>query len=83
VENGGYGATIAGPIASLMIEKYLRHKITRTDLEKRILERSLQDRYAKLGGQSAAVKLEMRKRDSILKRNVTTPIKKSNSTKEN
>ncbi len=83
VENGGYGATIAGPIASLMIEKYLRHKITRTDLEKRILERSLQDRYAKLGGQSEAVKREMRKRDSILKKNITTPILKSSSTKEN
>ena len=83
VENGGYGATIAGPIASLMIEKYLRNKITRTDLEKRILERSLQDRYAKLGGQSEAVKLEMRKRDSILKKNITTPILKSDSTKEN
>jgi penicillin-binding protein 2 len=27
--------TIAGPIASLMIEKYLRKKITRTDLETR------------------------------------------------
>jgi cell division protein FtsI/penicillin-binding protein 2 len=26
VENGGFGATIAGPIASLMIEKYLRKK---------------------------------------------------------
>ena len=83
VENGGYGATIAGPIASLMIEKYLRNKITRTDLEKRILERSLQDRYAKLGGQSEAVKREMRKRDSILKKNITTPILKSDSTKEN
>ena len=83
VENGGYGATIAGPIASLMIEKYLRNKITRTDLEKRILERSLQDRYAKLGGQSEAVKLEMRKRDSILKKNITSPILKSDSTKEN
>jgi penicillin-binding protein 2 len=29
VENGGFGAT-TGPIASLMIEKYLRKKITRT-----------------------------------------------------
>jgi penicillin-binding protein 2 len=38
VENGGFGATIAGPIASLMIEKYLRKKITRTDLETRILK---------------------------------------------
>ena len=73
IENGGFGATIAGPIASLMIEKYLRHKITRTDLEKRILERSLQDRYAKLGGQSEAVKLEMRRRDSILKSKIVVP----------
>ena len=53
VENGGFGATIAGPIASLMIEKYLRHKITRTDLEKRTLERSLLDRYAKYSGKKA------------------------------
>ena len=34
VENGGFGSTIAGPIASLMIEKYIKGKITRTDLEK-------------------------------------------------
>ena len=67
IENGGYGATIAGPIASLMIEKYLRQKITRTDLETRVLSISLQGRYAKLGGLSAAVKLELRKRDSIVK----------------
>lgn len=45
VENGGFGATIAGPIASLMIEKYLRGKITRTDLEKRILTKSLESEY--------------------------------------
>jgi penicillin-binding protein 2 len=67
IENGGYGATIAGPIASLMIEKYLRKKITRTDLETRILNTSLQGRYAKLGGLSEAVKLELRKKDSIVK----------------
>jgi penicillin-binding protein 2 len=67
VENGGFGSTIAGPIASLMIEKYLRGKITRTDLEKRTLERSLQDRYAKLGGLSEVVKQEMRRKDSLAK----------------
>ncbi len=33
VENGGFGATYAAPIASLMIEKYLKGKITRTWLE--------------------------------------------------
>lgn len=47
VENGGFGATIAGPIASLMIEKYLRGKITRTDLEKKVLEKSLKYQYDK------------------------------------
>ena len=67
IENGGYGATIAGPIASLMIEKYLRKKITRKDLETRILSISLQSRYAKLGGLSEVIKLQMRQQDSILK----------------
>lgn len=50
VENGYWGARWAGPITSLMIEKYLRHKITRTDLEKRMLEGSLQGEYAKYTG---------------------------------
>jgi penicillin-binding protein 2 len=40
IENGGFGATVAGPIASLMIEKYLR-KNNRTDLEIRVLNKSL------------------------------------------
>ncbi len=75
IENGGYGATIAGPIASLMIEKYLRKKITRTDLETRVLSTSLQGRYAKLGGLSDAVKLELRKRDSIVKSKTNFPKK--------
>jgi penicillin-binding protein 2 len=65
VENGGFGATIAGPIASLMIEKYLRKKITRTDLETRVLNISLQSRYAKFGGLSEEVKKQLRIQDSI------------------
>lgn len=65
VENGGFGATIAGPIASLMIEKYLRHKITRTDLEKRTLERSLQDRYAKYSGKKVIDSLLLKKPKEI------------------
>ena len=32
VENGGYGGTIAAPIATLMIEQYLRGEITRPGL---------------------------------------------------
>ena len=53
VENGYWGARWAGPMASLMIEKYLRGKITRTDLEKRMLEGSLQGEYAKYTGKKA------------------------------
>jgi len=85
VENGGYGATIAGPIASLMIEKYLRQKITRIDLEKRILATSLQSEYAILGGLSETVKSQMRISDSLLKKKTFIPTVKVkiDSTKEN
>ena len=38
VENAGFGATWAAPIASLMMEQYLTHHITRTALQKRIAE---------------------------------------------
>lgn len=38
IENGGYGATWAAPIASLMIEKYIRGYSEREDLEKRMME---------------------------------------------
>jgi penicillin-binding protein 2 len=81
IENGGFGSVIAGPIASLMIEKYLKGKITRTDLEKRTLERSLQDRYAKLGGLSEVVKKEMRRKDSIAKSKIIIPKVKVDTTK--
>lgn len=47
IENGYYGSRYAGHIASLMIEKYIKGKITRKDLEKRMLERTLEHEYAK------------------------------------
>ncbi len=37
VENAGFGSTWAAPIASLMIEKYIRGEITRPNVEKRVL----------------------------------------------
>lgn len=47
VENAGYGATWAGPIASLMIEKYLRDSISpnRLPLEERMLKGSVINKY--------------------------------------
>ncbi|HPW26966.1 MAG TPA: penicillin-binding transpeptidase domain-containing protein, partial [Tenuifilaceae bacterium] len=47
VENAGFGATWAAPIASLMIEKYLRDSISRPYLEDYILQANLLDRRAK------------------------------------
>ncbi|MDB9732918.1 penicillin-binding protein 2 [Polaribacter sp.] len=50
VENGGYGSTIAAPIASLMIEKYLNGKISKATKhrETKMLNISLQEEYDKL-----------------------------------
>lgn len=45
VENSGFGATYAGPIASLMIEYYLNRKVDRKDLEKNIINTVLLNRY--------------------------------------
>jgi penicillin-binding protein 2 len=45
IENGGFGATIAGPISTLMIEKYINKKISRKDLEGRILKTNLNNYY--------------------------------------
>jgi len=48
IENSGYGATWAGPIATLMLEKYINGKISRKDLETRMLNGSLQAEYNKI-----------------------------------
>ena len=43
VENAGFGATYAAPVASLMIEKYLTGKVTNSWSEQRILDLNLID----------------------------------------
>ncbi len=47
VENGYWGSRWAGPIASLMIEKYLNGDTIRPYMEQRMFEGSLQDEYDK------------------------------------
>ena len=44
VENGGFGAAYAAPIASLMVEKYLKGTTKRTELENRMKEANLLER---------------------------------------
>ncbi len=66
IENGGFGATWAGPIATLMAEKYIKGKISRKDLEDRMLNGSLLDEYKKI-------------EDIIFQRNTTVNLDKPNS----
>jgi len=47
VEHGRWGSRYGAPIASLMIEKYLRGTISRKDLETKMLNMSLQEEYDK------------------------------------
>ena len=47
VENGYWGSRFAGRMATLMIEKYIKGHITRTDLEDWILTHSLENEYKK------------------------------------
>ena len=47
VENGGYGSTIAAPITSLLIEKYIKGIISKRNRyrEQNMLNKSLQEIY--------------------------------------
>jgi penicillin-binding protein 2 len=47
IENGGFGSNIAAPIASLMIEKYLRGTISNKWWEQKMLDSHLNDVYEK------------------------------------
>jgi penicillin-binding protein 2 len=67
VENGYWGARWAGPITSLMIEKYIKRKITRKDLEKRMLEGSLEAEYNKYYAKPIVDTLIKQKLDALIK----------------
>ncbi|WP_185864477.1 penicillin-binding protein 2 [Blattabacterium cuenoti] len=45
IENGGYGSRWAGPIASLIAEKYIKNYVNRKNLEKKIMNSGLQKVY--------------------------------------
>lgn len=79
VENGYYGARFAGRIASLMIEKYIKGTITRTDLEQWVMSRTLEHEYDKpISGEpfqiNAKSKLMLVEEYESLKKTVTNQI---------
>ena len=44
VENGGFGASYAAPIASLMVEQYLKGEVKRSYLEQNMKNANLMSR---------------------------------------
>ena len=62
VENAGFGAAWAAPIASLMVEKFIRGYITRPDMEKRMLEGNLLENVLK--GKRQELKIANKKKES-------------------
>lgn len=48
IEHGYWGSRYAARIASLMIEKYIKGTITRTDLEQWLMENSPKEKYEKI-----------------------------------
>jgi penicillin-binding protein 2 len=56
VENAGFGGTWSAPIVSLMIEKYLTGKVTRPEMEKRMMEADLIGGKNLLGKQTSTPK---------------------------
>lgn len=45
IENGGFGATLAAPMATLLVEKYLKGKSDRPTLEQSIIDKDLTPLY--------------------------------------
>lgn len=45
IENGGFGSTLAAPMATLMIEKYIKGVSKRPILEQSIIDKDLEPRY--------------------------------------
>ena len=60
VENGGFGADYAAPIASLLVEKYLNDTIqtSRLPLEKRMMEGKLLSKYGVKKNKTLKMNLE-------------------------
>lgn len=56
VQNAGFGGSVAAPIATLMIEKYLKRKIERTAVKERMLNLSIKTVEAMAAGSTSTFK---------------------------
>jgi penicillin-binding protein 2 len=81
VENAGFGATYAAPIASLMIEKYLKDSITNKTAEEFLLKAnllpdSLRAKMSVFQADSIKIKKQERLQDSLKRKEREEQIKK-------
>jgi penicillin-binding protein 2 len=81
VENAGFGATYAAPIASLMIEKYLKDSITNKTAEEFLLKTnllpdSLRAKMSVFQADSIKIKKQERLQDSLKRKEREDQIKK-------
>ena len=92
VENGGWGASWAAPIGTLMIEKYLNDTVIRAALEKRMMDGVVYPpHYKKEAGiiddkeiskKDSAKKILTVKETSVKKADIKVLVKKDNKDKE-
>jgi penicillin-binding protein 2 len=61
IENGGFGATVAAPIVSLMVEKYINDTISKARVP-------WIERYSTMKIMPARIQAEINKRDSLLRK---------------
>ncbi len=81
VQNAGFGGSVAAPIATLMIEKYLKRKIERTDIKERMLNLSIKTVEAMAAG-GAAKTIPVIKPESISKPTSKVPVAPTKPKKE-
>ncbi len=70
VENGGFGATVAAPIVSLMVEKYINDTISKA-------RQPWIERYSSMKVMPARIQAEIHKRDSLRRKAELEKMQKS------
>lgn len=81
VQNAGFGGSVAAPIATLMIEKYLKRKIERTAIKERMLNLSIKTVEAMAAG-GAAKSVPVLTPESTSKPTPATPVSPTKPKKE-
>ena len=81
VQNAGFGGSVAAPIATLMIEKYLKRKIDRTAIKERMMNLSVRTVEAMAAG-GAAKPIPVITPESNRRTSPVVPIKPRKETKK-